>query len=178
MLTPDARREAVAHVCAVRGVSQRRACAALQVDRSSVRYSSIPPDDGGLRDARGLELAILARTRRFHQRTTDPVLERLGLQSCALTETEPDDDMVSIGTLHAAKGLEFRAVAVLGCDADMLPLRAAIAAEIGEDAQALAHDRERHLLYVGCTRARESLLLTHVGPPSPFLVEVQSATVG
>ena len=37
MVTPDAKRDAVVHACEVHGVSQRRACEALEVDRSSVR---------------------------------------------------------------------------------------------------------------------------------------------
>jgi hypothetical protein len=36
----------VAHACEVHGVSQRRACQALNIDRSTVRYTSIRPDDG------------------------------------------------------------------------------------------------------------------------------------
>ena len=89
-----------------------------------------------------------------------------------MTELEPPDDTVSAGTLHTAKGLEFRAVAVIGCEAAMLPFPTAIAAENGEVAKAIARDRELHLLYVGCTRARESLLVTHVGPPSSFLSDL------
>ena len=45
MVAPGVRREAVAHVVAVHGVSQRRACKALALDRSSVRYRSVRPDD-------------------------------------------------------------------------------------------------------------------------------------
>ena len=51
MVTPDAKRDAVAHACLVHGVSQRRACEALAVDRSSVRYRSLRPDDRELREA-------------------------------------------------------------------------------------------------------------------------------
>lgn len=51
MVTPGAKREAAVHLCATHGVSQRRACEVLQVDRSSVRYQSIRPDDADLRDA-------------------------------------------------------------------------------------------------------------------------------
>lgn len=50
MVTPDAKRKAVAHACADHGVSQRRACEVLAVDRSSVRYRSVRPDDVGLRE--------------------------------------------------------------------------------------------------------------------------------
>jgi putative transposase len=51
MVTPDAKRKAVAHACKVHGVSQRRACQALRIDRSTVRYTSIRPDDAPLREA-------------------------------------------------------------------------------------------------------------------------------
>ena len=50
MVTPDARRKAVSHAQAEHDVSQRRACQALAVDRSSVRYRSVRPDDGDLRE--------------------------------------------------------------------------------------------------------------------------------
>jgi putative transposase len=49
MVTPDAKRAAVARLCETHEVSQRRACAALAVDRSSVRYVSRRADDAELR---------------------------------------------------------------------------------------------------------------------------------
>ena len=45
MVTPDAKREAVAHACSEHRVSQRRACTVLEVDRLTVRYNSVRPDD-------------------------------------------------------------------------------------------------------------------------------------
>ncbi len=51
MVTPDVKRDAVAHVCKQHGVSQRRACEVLSTDRSSVRYRSIRPDDADIREA-------------------------------------------------------------------------------------------------------------------------------
>ena len=51
MVTPAVRREAVVHLCKVHGVSQRRACDVLQIDRSTVRYLSRRGDDVELRDA-------------------------------------------------------------------------------------------------------------------------------
>ena len=51
MVTPDVKRDAVAHVCPQHGVSQRRACEVLSVDRSSVRYRSVRPDDASIREA-------------------------------------------------------------------------------------------------------------------------------
>jgi putative transposase len=76
MVTPGARREAVAHLCAVHGVSQRRACAVLQLDRSSVRYRSIRPDDADLRDAMK---TVASERRRFGYRRIHLMLERQGI---------------------------------------------------------------------------------------------------
>ena len=50
-MTPAAKREAVAHLCEAHDVSQRRACDVLDVDRSTVRYRSVRPDDADLRKA-------------------------------------------------------------------------------------------------------------------------------
>ncbi len=51
MVTPEAKREAAAHLVEHHEVSQRRACAVLQADRSAVRYQSRRGDDAELRDA-------------------------------------------------------------------------------------------------------------------------------
>jgi putative transposase len=76
MVTPAARREAVAHLADVYQVSQRRACRTLGMDRSSIRYLGRRPDDGGLR-ARLRELAAVRR--RFGYRRLRILLEREGL---------------------------------------------------------------------------------------------------
>jgi putative transposase len=60
MVTPVAKRQAVAHLCSSFEVSQRRACSVLSVDRTSVRYRSVRSDDGIVR-ARLRELAIIRR---------------------------------------------------------------------------------------------------------------------
>jgi mRNA-degrading endonuclease RelE of RelBE toxin-antitoxin system len=76
---------------------------------------------------------------------------------------------VSVSTMHLAKGLEFRAVAVMACDDEVIPLQARIEA-VGDDADLQeVYDTERHLLYVACTRARDHLLVTSVDPRSEFL---------
>jgi putative transposase len=49
-VTPDAKRKAVSYLEAANGVSERRACAAMAVDRSTIRYESKRPDDTDLRD--------------------------------------------------------------------------------------------------------------------------------
>ena len=76
---------------------------------------------------------------------------------------------VSISTMHLAKGLEFRAVAVMACDDEIIPLQERIET-VGDDADLQeVYDTERHLLYVACTRARDHLLITAVQPASEFL---------
>jgi DNA helicase-2/ATP-dependent DNA helicase PcrA len=86
---------------------------------------------------------------------------------------DPRADRVSLLTLHAAKGLEFKVVFVTGMEDGVLPLRFG---EIEEEALA----EERRLAYVGMTRAMDRLFLTRAAermwrgsrrplPPSPFL---------
>jgi mRNA-degrading endonuclease RelE of RelBE toxin-antitoxin system len=81
---------------------------------------------------------------------------------------------VSISTMHLAKGLEFRAVAVMACDDEIIPLQERIET-VGDDADLQdVYDTERHLLYVACTRARDHLLVTSVEPASEFLDDLRS----
>jgi superfamily I DNA/RNA helicase len=84
-------------------------------------------------------------------------------------QIETVSGQVSIATMHLAKGLEFRAVAVMACDDEIMPLQERIEA-VGDDADLQeVYDTERHLLYVACTRARDHLLVSGVVPVSEFL---------
>lgn len=74
--------------------------------------------------------------------------------------------------MHRAKGLEFRAVAVVACDRDVLPLSSRLLATPDPARWQDVLDAERHLLYVACTRARERLLVTAVSPASELLDEL------
>src|SRR5690242_14469297 len=75
MVTPVARREAVAHLSQSFAVSQRRACQTIGADRSSVRYRNCRPDDGAIR-VRLREVA--AAPRRFGYRRLHILLRREG----------------------------------------------------------------------------------------------------
>jgi len=75
-VTPEAKRKAVAHACEKHGVSQRRACDVLKVDRSSVRYQSTRSDDGELREAMK---KVASERRRFGYRRIHVMLERQGI---------------------------------------------------------------------------------------------------
>jgi putative transposase len=76
MVTPDVKRDAVAHVCKQHGVSQRRACEVLSIDRSSVRYRSVRPDDADIREAMKL---VASERRRFGYRRIHVMLDRQGI---------------------------------------------------------------------------------------------------
>lgn len=82
---------------------------------------------------------------------------------------EPAEGEVSIATMHLAKGLEFRAVIVMACDDEVIPLQERIDTVGDESDLKEVYDTERHLLYVACTRAREQLVVTSVVPASEFL---------
>ena len=68
------------------------------------------------------------------------------------------------------KGLEFRCVAVIGVDDGIVPARAAVT-PYEEDPKAHAQDlqRERCLLFIACTRARDHLYVSHTFPAGEFL---------
>jgi hypothetical protein len=106
--------------------------------------------------------AILAR----HAREA---LKAAGIMTVPL-RGRGDPEAVRVGTMHAMKGLEFQAVAVIGVEQGLVPEPAAITAE-GEDAVAHAQDlqRERCVLFAACTRARDHLFVSGTGAPSPFL---------
>lgn len=87
-----------------------------------------------------------------------------------LTESvETRADHVAVSTMHLAKGLEFRAVAVMACDDEVIPLQERIESVTDESDLEEVYSTERHLLYVACTRARDHLLVTGAKPASEFL---------
>ncbi|AEB44343.1 UvrD-helicase domain-containing protein [Micromonospora maris] len=83
-------------------------------------------------------------------------------------------DGVRVATMHRMKGLEFQCLAVVGLDAGVLPAPHALTSA-AEDPHAHRQDlqRERCLLFVALTRARDVLYLSHSGTPSPLLPVVR-----
>jgi hypothetical protein len=76
---------------------------------------------------------------------------------------------LSIATMHLAKGLEFRSVAVMACDDEVIPLQERIESVTDDSDLEDVYNTERQLLYVACTRARDQLLVAGVRPESEFL---------
>jgi superfamily I DNA/RNA helicase/mRNA-degrading endonuclease RelE of RelBE toxin-antitoxin system len=115
----------------------------------------------------------------FVRSPTELPRARAAVEKAGLLVAVLDDDVktvrdrVSVGTMHLSKGLEFRAVAVMACDDEVLPLQARIEAVTDDGDLEEVYDTERHLLYVACTRARDHLLVTGVNPASEFLQDLQ-----
>jgi superfamily I DNA/RNA helicase len=99
---------------------------------------------------------------------------KIGLPYKMLDEhVETASGQISIGTMHLAKGLEFRAVVVMACDDETIPLQSRIETVADDSDLEEVYNTERHLLYVACTRARDHLLVTSVEPASDFLDDLQ-----
>jgi superfamily I DNA/RNA helicase len=123
------------------------------------------------------EVGIFVRSEEQLARARAAV-EAAGIPFKVLDElVETTSGNVSISTMHLAKGLEFRAVAVMACDDEIVPLQARIES-VGDDADLQdVYDTERQLLYVACTRARDHLLVTSVDPASEFLDDLRHEEV-
>ncbi len=91
---------------------------------------------------------------------------------------DPRADRVALMTLHAAKGLEFPVVFIVGCEEGLLPYN--------RPGQPADIEEERRLFYVGLTRARHKLVLTHArkrvlfgqfmeNPASRFVNDIEAA---
>ena len=115
------------------------------------------------------EIGVFVRSTRELRRARNAV-KQAGVQAVELSDKiEVTSGKLSLGTMHLAKGLEFRAVAVMACDDDVIPLQERIE-NVADDADLEeVYNSERHLLYVACTRARDHLLVTGVTPASEFL---------
>jgi superfamily I DNA/RNA helicase len=116
------------------------------------------------------DIAIFAHGQNLLKERAKAAAEAAAVPTRELSdETAASGDGIAIGTMHRAKGLEFKAVVVMSCDEKTLPLKSVLDRTTdGADRDAFI-EQERRLLYVACTRARERLLLTHTGPKSRFL---------
>lgn len=119
------------------------------------------------------EIGVFVRSEAQIERAVQAV-QRAGLPCHVLDDAVAMEvEHLSVSTMHLAKGLEFRAVVIMACDDEVIPLQARIES-VGDDADLQeVYDTERHLLYVACTRARDRLLVTAVSPASEFLDDLQ-----
>lgn len=116
------------------------------------------------------EIGIAARSKRQCDKA-EQALRSAGIPVRALAKSTGAAEAVSVGTMHRMKGLECRCLAVAAVSDNAVPEPSAVTAA-DDDPQTHDRDlqREKCLLFVACTRAREQLLVTWHGAPSRFLV--------
>jgi superfamily I DNA/RNA helicase len=119
------------------------------------------------------EIGIIVRSENEVARAT-AAAKKAGLPFVVIDQNaQPTSGSASVLTMHLAKGLEFKAVAVMACDDEVVPLQSRIEAVTDDSDLEEVYNTERHLLYVACTRARDHLLVTSVAPASEFLDDLQ-----
>ena len=132
---------------------------------------------------RGYDEAELERIVRLQRRADAAHTGMRAFLTAAALQSETDRyderaDRVALMSLHAAKGLEFPVVFIVGCEEDLLPYR--------PPHRAADPAEERRLFYVGMTRARHRLVLTHAtrrllfgqrleNPISGFVTDIETA---
>jgi superfamily I DNA/RNA helicase len=122
---------------------------------------------------RSSELAIFVRSDEQLDRARSAA-KKAGLEARTLDEgMDARGADVSVGTMHLAKGMEFRAVCVMACDDEIIPLQSRIESVTDDSDLEEVYTTERQLLYVACTRARDRLLLTALEPASEFLDDIR-----
>jgi hypothetical protein len=117
------------------------------------------------------DLSCFARTGSTVESLRD-ALRAASIPVQMLSDTAPEGSGVHLGTMHRAKGLEFKAVLVLDCAAGSLPSPSALKGLTDPLDRENAEARERQLLYVAMTRARDELAITWSGEPSSFLANI------
>ena len=116
------------------------------------------------------------------KKTLLEVIQTIALLS-TLTAREGEQDVVTLSTLHAAKGLEWPHVVLAGCVEGLLPFKMEDDDGTNTDNLALRLQEERRLMYVGITRAQRTLAVnwlrrrkkgrdTIAGIPSRFIAEM------
>jgi hypothetical protein len=117
------------------------------------------------------EIAVFARNKRLRWWFEEALRKRGVPFTTPEMQRRPDAPQggVVVNTMHGAKGLEFRFAFVVGCQQDQVPAPFAVEMAYDPEAKRRALKREKSLLYVCMTRARERLYVTWTGRKSRFL---------
>lgn len=115
------------------------------------------------------EIGVFARTKYLFK----PLKDKLKASEIPFvlldSQNAGSSEAVHIGSMHRSKGLEFKAVFAIQVSADSLPLAQALNNVTDKRAVQDSLDRERHLLYVTATRARDFAYISWTGQPSQFI---------
>ncbi|BDG19028.1 DNA helicase [Thermus thermophilus] len=114
------------------------------------------------------EIGVLTRIWSLAEHVQE-TLKAQGIPATLLSDREEQEAGVRVGTVHSAKGLEFRAVAVFGANRNLFPLDSLLKKTASEQEREELRETDRNLLYVAFSRARETLWVGYWGEPSPFL---------
>ena len=124
-------------------------------------------EDGPRKEVR---VGVMCRTRGQLSRVVSGLADH-GIDAVQTKNAElASHEQVSVMTMHGAKGMEFTHVILMGVGKEIMPLRFRLKNLSEEDARA-ALQRERSLLYVAASRARDALVVTTVGERSELLPE-------
>lgn len=118
------------------------------------------------------EIGIFVRSERELPRAR-AIADSAKLPMSSLHVSLGSSDRALVGTMHLAKGLEYKAVLVVACDQGVLPLDTRIADVADEYELDEIIATERQLFYVAVTRARDHLFVSGVSPGSEFIADLQ-----
>lgn len=122
-----------------------------------------------LKDRGPEDICIVARTAKSLKDDYQGLLQNLGIAHTVLDKNKnAAGGGIRLATMHRVKGLEFPVMVLAGMNAKTMPLRIA-SVESDATSKAEHEDRERSLLFVAATRARDVLVVTSWGTPSPFI---------
>ena len=150
---------------------------AIQVLEDEEAESSAVSDWLTARISEGLqsgEISVFIRSIDQMKRAVAAVTQSCLPYSILDEDMDAEEGCLTVGTMHLAKGLEFRAVAVMACDSEIIPLQSRVESIADEADLEEVYNTERNLLYVACTRARDHLLVTGVKPVSEFLDDLRA----
>ncbi len=115
------------------------------------------------------EIAIFSRSS-TELESLQQNLHSAGIPSQMLSKkTDKKKKGINLGTMHRAKGLEFKAVFVVDASNKQLPKQSFLQSIVDPQLRLDALERERHLFYVSLTRARDEVFVTWVGEQTDFL---------
>lgn len=118
------------------------------------------------------DVCLVARTNKMLRDVYQPLLESLDLPHTLLDKGK-EGPGVRLATMHRVKGLEFPVMILAGINDGIVPIR--LSSVEGDPMVKAEHeDRERSLLFVAATRARDMLIVTSSGTASPFLSQSES----
>jgi UvrD/REP helicase N-terminal domain/UvrD-like helicase C-terminal domain len=120
-----------------------------------------------LKDHRPEDICLVSRTNKMLRDDYQSVLKEIGVPYTILDKGK-EDRGIRLASMHRVKGLEFPVMILAGLNSHVMPLQLK-AVESDPTSLSEHEERERSLLFVAATRARDMLIVTCYGTPCPFL---------